>query len=173
MDRPLYFTWNNIVNKIQHSVHENLDEMLVLNLINPGLHIWRYEEIMVTFHKEEAEAICQIPLSWRNVNDAIIWLHNSKGIFAVKSAYHVARRLQIDGNRAGTSRGYARKNIWAAIWKLQLPKKIKVFRWKARHNILPTSQNLTRRRVIHENKCSICIRESESTIHMLWDCAAA
>ena len=31
---------------------------MVSDLINQELHIWRYEEIMATFHKEEAEAIC-------------------------------------------------------------------------------------------------------------------
>lgn len=123
--------------------------MLVSDMINPELHIWRNEEIMATFHKEEAEAICQIPLSRRNVNDAIIWLHNSKGIFTVKSVYHVARKLQTYGNQAGTSRGYAGKNIWAAIWKFRLLNKVKVFGWRACHDILPTSENLTRRKVLH------------------------
>ena len=33
--------------------------------------------------------------------------------------------------------------------------------------------NLTRRRVIHEDKCSLCTREPESTIHALWDCVVA
>ena len=29
--------------------------------------------------------------------------------------------------------------------------------------------NLTKRRVIHDDKCSICTIELESTIHALWD----
>lgn len=164
---------NYLANKILHLVHENLDEMLVSNLINLELHVWRNEEIMFTFHREEAEAICKIPLSRRNVNDAIIWLHISKGTFTVKLAYHVARKLQTDGNWAGTSRGCARKNIWAAIWNLRLPNKIKVFEWRACHDILPTSENLIRMKVVHENKRPICTRESKSTIHALWGCAAA
>ena len=109
---------NYPTNKILHPVHENLDEMPVSDLINSELHIWRNEEIVATFHREEAEAICQIPLSRRDVNDDIIYLHNSKGIFTVKSAYQVARKLQTGGNQAGTSGGCAGKKIWATIWKL-------------------------------------------------------
>lgn len=84
---------NYPTNKILHSVHENLDEMLVSDLINPELHARRREEIMSTFHRVDAEAICRIPLSRRNVTDSIIWLYSTKWTFTVKSAYHVARKL--------------------------------------------------------------------------------
>ena len=48
------------------------------DLINLDLHIWRTDKIMANFHREEAKAICQIPLSHRDVNVTIIWLYNSK-----------------------------------------------------------------------------------------------
>ena len=95
---------NYPTNSILHLVHEDVEGMMVADLINPNLHIWRIEEIMANCHREEAKAICQIPLSHRDVNDTIIWLHNSKGEFSVKSAYHMARNL---GDRIGTSGGYA------------------------------------------------------------------
>ena len=47
---------------------------MVADLINSELHIRRIEEVMANFHREEAEAICQIPLSRRDVHDNIIWL---------------------------------------------------------------------------------------------------
>ena len=75
-------------------------------------------------------------------------------------------------NQGGTSRDCAAKNVWTAIWKLRLPNKIKVFTWRACHEILPTAVNLTRRKVITDDKCSVCTRETESTFHALWDCAA-
>ena len=100
------------------------------------------------------------------------WLYNSKGLFSVKSAYHVARRLLTEANRGGTSLEGAAKNIWSAIWKLRLPNKVKVFAWRACHEILPTAVNLTTRKVIHDDKCLICTRKLESTIHALWDCVA-
>ena len=48
---------------------------------------------MEMFEKEDAEAICRIPLSRRYVDDSIIWLPNKKGLFTVKSAYKVVREL--------------------------------------------------------------------------------
>ena len=125
------------------------------------------------FHRDEADAICQISLSRRYVADTIVWLYNPRGVFTVKFAYHVARTILTEAAKVGTSRGCAAKQVWAAIWKLWIPNKIKVFTWRACHEILPTAVNLTRRRVIYEDKCSMCTTESESTIHALWDCAVA
>ena len=51
---------NYPTNKILHPVHRDVEEMMVADLINPDLHIWRNKEVMATFHREEAEAICQI-----------------------------------------------------------------------------------------------------------------
>ena len=50
-------------NKILNLVQENWGDLMVSDLINSELNIWKYEDIMTIFHKEEAEAICQIPLS--------------------------------------------------------------------------------------------------------------
>nr|XP_023929366.1 uncharacterized protein LOC112040708 [Quercus suber] len=145
---------------------------MVANLINPELNIWKYEDIKAIFHTDEVEAIGQIPLSRRNVLDSVFWLHNSRGLFSVKSAYHVVRRLLTVANQGGKLTEGAAKNIWNAIWKLRLPNKIKVFAWRVCHKILPTTANLTKRKVLNDDKCSVCTRETESTIHALWDCAA-
>ncbi|KAL0012077.1 hypothetical protein SO802_007185 [Lithocarpus litseifolius] len=89
------------------------------------------------------------------------------------SAYHVARRILTEADRVGSSRGCVAKQVWAVLWKLRIPNKIKVFAWRACHEILPTAVNLTRRRVILEDKCSLCTGEPETTIHALWDCVVA
>ena len=94
-------------------------------------------------------------------------------MFTVKSAYHVARRIISEAAQVGTSKGCTTKQVWEAIWKLWIPNKFKVYAWRACHDILPTAVNLTRRRVVQEEKCSVCTLEPESTIHALWDCAAA
>ena len=63
--------------------------------------------------------------------------------------------------------------MWNALWKLHIPNKIKVFRWKACQEILPTRSNLAKRRIIRDNVCPNCTRFPESTIHALWDCEVA
>ena len=75
--------------------------------------------IMGMFHREDAKAICRIPLSQRNVPDSIYWLHNRSSNFSVKSAYRLARQLQLHRDRAETSSGCAGKIIWLVLWKLK------------------------------------------------------
>ena len=160
-------------NKVLNLIQENWGDLMVCELINPELNIWRYEDIRTIFHRDEADAICQIALSRRFVDDAIVWINNPRGIFTVKSAYHVARSVLIDAAQVGTSGGCVAKKMWTIVWKLRLPDKIKIFAWRACQEILPTAVNLTRRKVIHDDKCSLCTRELESTIHALRDCAVA
>lgn len=94
-------------------------------------------------------------------------------MFAVKSAYKKARQVLKGEDWAESSNGCAGKNVWAALWKLRLPNKIKVFGWKVYHDILPTWLNLIKRQIIIDNGCPICSIFPESTIHALWECAAA
>ena len=102
-------------NKVLNPIQDNWDELMVSELINSGLNAWRYEDIRTIFHREEADAICQIPLSRRYVADTTIWLHNPQGVFTVKSAYHVARRTITEAAWVGTSRGCVAKQVWDAI----------------------------------------------------------
>ena len=120
---------NHPTNKVLHPNHELLDEMAVLDLINPEIHVWRSELITSIFHREDATTICRIQLS-RNVADSIIWSYNKNGSFSIKSAYKVARKIQGE-DRAESSGGSTGKKAWNALWNLRIPNKIKVFGWRA------------------------------------------
>ena len=63
---------NYPTNSIIHSAKGDESNALVLNLINHDLHLWRTNWIMEMFDKEDAEAIFQISLSRRYVDDPII-----------------------------------------------------------------------------------------------------
>ena len=103
----------------------------------------------------------------------MIWMHQRKGIFIVKFAYKVARAVLSEGKVVESSRGCAGKDLWPAIWKLRIPNKIKVFGWRACNEILPTRLNLSKRKIIANAMCPICLRFPESVVHVLWDCGAA
>ena len=97
----------------------------------------------------------------------MIWLHQRKGIFTVKSTYTVAREVLKGGRVAESSRGCVGKGIWFALWKLRILNKIKVFGWRACNEILPTKLNLSKRRIIEDAMCPICLRFPELVVHAL------
>ncbi|XVF19088.1 hypothetical protein REPUB_Repub11eG0080100 [Reevesia pubescens] len=58
----------------------------------------------------------------------------------------------------------------ALFWSLHVPNKVKVFGWWASHNIIPTIENLQRKRVSNSAHCLYCLGYSESILHVLRDC---
>ena len=75
----------------------------------------------------------------------------------------------MEGSLDGQNRGL----IWTRLWKFRLPNKIKLFGWRACHNILPTKENLVRRRITQDSVCERCNQGPGSGLHALWECGVA
>ncbi|KAL5564839.1 hypothetical protein UlMin_028003 [Ulmus minor] len=61
-------------------------------------------------------------------------------------------------------------SLWNYLWQSTIPPKIKIFWWRALHNIIPTSWNLKVHHVPAELKCSLCGSGIETTVHSLFLC---
>jgi len=70
-------------NKILHPVAEEGEKWMVSDLIDMDLQWGRRDIIMASFHRDDAKAICRIPLSRRHVANSIFWLHNKNGAYSV------------------------------------------------------------------------------------------
>ncbi|XP_042942689.1 uncharacterized protein LOC122276859 [Carya illinoinensis] len=79
--------------KVQSTV-EFLDlEETISALIDHETKTWRTEVIDHIFLQTETEIIRQIPISYCNSLDKIVWRCTTNGIFSVKSAYHLQLEL--------------------------------------------------------------------------------
>ena len=125
---------------------------------------------MTIFNREDAEAICKIPLSDRRVADAMVWLHNKEGAYTVRSRYHVARKLLSEWAEISTGAG---QQLWKKLWRIRVANKMKIFAWMACHEILPTHVNLDKINIIGENLCLCYQRAPKTVIHAIWECPAA
>ena len=64
-------------------------------------------------------------------------LANKRGVFTVKSAYHIAFGL-VDSTEAGECSSFASNSLlWKRIWSQKVPQKIKFFAWRSCVNGLP------------------------------------
>ena len=63
--------------------------------------------------------------------------------------------------------------LWKAIWGLPLPNAEILFFWRACQNLLPTKENLLKRKVINDPFCPICERDLEIVLHVIWECPTA
>jgi hypothetical protein len=78
-----------------------------------------------------------------------------------------------EARRGGTSELGKEEEVWKTCWQLKVPNVVKMFLWKAGHNLLPTKANLFHRKVVKEAICPICLTEEETTKHIVWECISA
>ena len=160
-------------NKLLHPVIDMDEDWKVSNLINWDLHGWRRDILMAKFNRDEAEVVCRIPLSQWVVEDSMVWLYNRRGVYTVRFGYHLARQvLRVESRVEASNRG-GWQLAWRALWKLKLMGKIKIFGWRACHDVLPTQVNLAKRKIISNTLCHCCKSVPEDTLHVIWGCDAA
>ena len=155
--------------KIQAPVRLLGENAKVSALIDDTTHWWNYELIREIFPEEEAKRIYSMAISSLGKADQLVWAGTKKGIFTVRSAYHMAKELAVV-DKGECSDARSKERMWQIIWKLNCPRVIQLFLWKACNNILPTKENIFRRAVTLDDKCPICTLEQETIEHSLWSC---
>ena len=78
-----------------------------------------------------------------------------------------------EARKGGTSELEREEKVWKTCWQLTVPNVVKMFLWKAGHNLLQTKANLFLSRVVKEAKCPICLTEEETIEQILCECIFA
>ena len=63
--------------------------------------------------------------------------------------------------------------FWKYLWSCNILHKIHHFAWRACKEVLPTKENLVRRKVLLDGACDECNLEEESSAHLFWHCQRA
>ncbi|KAI8527188.1 hypothetical protein RHMOL_Rhmol12G0056600 [Rhododendron molle] len=119
---------------------------------------------------EDFQAITSIPISLFFREDDLVWHFSSTGVYSVKSGYRVAFQDLVPPSSTPSSSFVPDKNMWATIWKLDVPHKMRHFWWRACSNSLATKENLVRRRCGVSKACPICREAEESIEHLVFAC---
>ena len=139
---------------------------MVRALIDDSTKWWNYELIREIFPEDEARQICSMVLSPLGQKDKIVWVGTKKGIFTVRNAYHMVKESALAGEGECSTKGI-KERMWKVLWKLNCPRVVHLFLWKACNNILPTKANLSKQGVTQDDKYPICNLETESIGHSL------
>ncbi|KAL9443800.1 hypothetical protein AB3S75_017056 [Citrus x aurantiifolia] len=133
-------------------------------------HQWNNILIDQHFAKEDAEVIRSIPLPRYPKNDERVWHYDKKGFYTVKSGYQVALKLKyVEAPTSSTGHYHG----WHNIWKLNLPRKTRIFIWRAAKDLLPTAESLFRRKIMQEPICQVCKSGVEDAFHAFMECKVA
>ena len=87
----------------------------------------------------------------------------------VKTAYQVTLRTSTQ-TWAEHSAAWDDGPTWNKVWDLKVPPKVRMFLWKACSNCLPTRDKLHQRRVNVDTRCELCLQQTETVHHILWEC---
>jgi hypothetical protein len=148
----------------------------VSDLIDPYAGTWDIELVKDLFWEEDVPNILAIPVHVDR-EDMVAWHFDHKGVFSVKSAYHVledeAESLCVrqKGESSNTQSIYEGK-LWKKIWRLPGPPKIKQLVWRVAHNSLAFKLNISRKSIRLDTKCPVCFRFDEDGAHCFLKCKA-
>lgn len=120
----------------------------VSELINPDVRSWDLSVLEEWLTEDQQLAISKIPLSFCSKADRLVWPHTTDGKYSVKSGYtELSKKRNIHADVASSSH-HIDKKVWHEIWGLDVPNKIKIFLWRACWNILPTKDNLCKKKCV-------------------------
>ncbi|KAL5543309.1 hypothetical protein UlMin_007093 [Ulmus minor] len=117
---------------------------------------------------DEANVILSLPLPRRTSPDTLLWHYDKPGHYIVRSDYWLATKCR----SISSSSTLSINSWWKRFWRLRIPSKIRIFIWKAYHNWIPSSVNLTKHGVPTQLRCLICNEVDDTTLHALWGCKA-
>jgi ribonuclease HI len=143
----------------------------VSELIDPYSGSWDVQLVQSIFLKQDVDLILAIPLR-EEMEDEWAWHYEPKGIFTVKSAYKLSRKLQeVALGQPGCSNfGPGSGFCWQSIWKAPCTLKIQQFLWRFAHNSLPVRMNIKRRGMDIDTICPVCQRLDEDGAHLFLKC---
>ena len=139
----------------------------VRELVDEDTKQWDRAKLVYWFEAHTCvDILSSTPLSNLYANDVLVWKENKSQTFSVKSAYGVAQRVlnPSDGDHFMAS---VDGHLWKSMWSLNTPPKVWNFLWRACSNILPTRDNLCKKKVQLDPLCAVCNQQSETVSHIL------
>ncbi|KAK9989948.1 hypothetical protein SO802_030187 [Lithocarpus litseifolius] len=127
-------------------------------LIDEEKGAWKTELVCNVFLPHEADLIRGIALSANLPEDKQVWAPTTNGLFSVRSAYKLAMDLRPVAPVGDVSDGSLLRRFWQSVWSCNIPHKIRHFAWRACKDVLPTKENLVRRKVLSERITGLALQ---------------
>jgi hypothetical protein len=105
-------------------LNKHLHALLVRDLIDPTLVIWKTLAIHNLFDSFSANEILKIRIS-EEIGTNYLWAPSTNGKFTVSSAYRFLSK--VSSNNASSSNF---SQFWKSLWKLNLNDRLRLFLWK-------------------------------------------
>ncbi|XP_028113945.1 uncharacterized protein LOC114311986 [Camellia sinensis] len=110
----------------------------VSEAINHNTNYWNVNVLQSVISKDKVDKICLIPIVTEPQDDRLIWHHDPKGLYSVKSEYRVAVTESVHQSETRPSSSFQMpEQVWKFLWALPIPQKLRNFwcagNWLAWH----------------------------------------
>ena len=78
-----------------------------------------------------------------------------------------------DSRQAAVSPSSQVSKWWKTLWRLNIPPKVKTFIWRVYSNVVPSMDNLWKKKIVKDPSCPCCGSYVESVAHALFGCKKA
>ncbi|GJX99567.1 reverse transcriptase [Tanacetum coccineum] len=148
----------------------NCEVIYVRDFLNVDGDDWNRELLKSLFPNNVAN---QISCCFVNQSrpDTLYWLNILGGHFSSKLAYFLALD---SANEIEQNITQERIRLWRALWKENVPNKIKLCVWRALQNYVPAIENMQIRGLtLTSLNCTHCGEFGEDVMHILYKCSMA
>ncbi|KAL2894644.1 hypothetical protein RDABS01_010553 [Bienertia sinuspersici] len=122
---------------------------------------WNVSRIWNLFDRDSAQRMLSTYIPKEEKEDEVIWLQEENGDYSIKSGYWY---LQRRGKSSNIDSKFLKR-----LWKMPMSQRWRTFCWKLAHDILPTKENLKKRKLLMNSSCVLC-GENESAGHLFLYC---
>jgi len=122
---------------------------------------WHLPTQLIVMYPSIVHQIQQVHIPTFAQKDQQIWKHTSSGVLMQRDAYDFKQHQFIELH-------------WAScIWSKGIPPAKSLFVWRFMHNKVPTDENLMIRGCNIPSMCSLCLKSSENSFHLFFECQFA
>ncbi|CAJ2663194.1 unnamed protein product [Trifolium pratense] len=124
-------------------------------------HQWHIPMDIQTAFPQLLSYLQQFFIPFEDKEDFLIWNHTTSGELTMKDAYHF---FSNPGPTASWSK---------TIWNIAIPPSKSFLVWRLFHHKMPTDDALSARGFYLTSVCSLCKKQSESSLHLFLQCPFA
>lgn len=125
--------------------------------------VWRENKVRDLVYSEDVCHVLPLKLIHSQNRDYLGWNGTETGIYTVKSGHWLRSHLP---DNIPIQPAPENNLLKSDIWKLTISLKIKHFLWWILTRSIATRDELTRRNIINNAVCKLCLTEPESADHI-------
>lgn len=151
---------DTLISSLIQPLNGNLCQRRVSDMIN-GQGMWDQAVLRGVLPENVVAKILMLPPPRiLDSEDSLSWENTANGLFTTNSAYLAVKQCP-----ASPASGKI-----DLVWKWPGPERVRLFLWKAYHDILLTNFERARRHISDEHLCLVCGGFEESLLHTFRDC---